>query len=73
MSREWRLYVADMNAPEKGRRYLLRPGDTAIVRTGSHAAFKKIAAKVLANMPKPKKGASIVRELHRLRLRGGRI
>lgn len=62
-----------MNAPEKGKRYLLRPDDTAIIRTGSHAAFKKIAAEILANRPKPKKGASIVRELRALRLRGGRI
>ena len=62
-----------MNAPEKGKRYLLRAGDTAVFRSGSHEKFKKIAAEVLANMPKPKKGESIVRELRQLRLRGGRF
>ncbi len=34
--------------------------------------FRKIAAKVLANMPKPRKGESIVRELNESRHRGGR-
>ena len=62
-----------MNAPEKGKRYLLRPGDSAIVRTGSHAAFKKIAAEVWANVPKPKKGASIMREINESRHRGGKL
>jgi len=60
-----------MNAPEKGRRDVLRAGDTAIVRTGSHAEFKKISAEALANLPKPKKGESVLRELNRLRVRGG--
>ncbi|MBI3372173.1 MAG: hypothetical protein HY017_10515 [Betaproteobacteria bacterium] len=57
--------------PNKSRRYMLRVGDTAIVRTGSHEKFRKIAAEVLANPPKPKKGESIVRELNELRHRGG--
>lgn len=62
-----------MNAPEKGRRYILCVDDTAIIRSGSHEKFKKIAAEVLAHLPKPKKGESIVRELRELRLRGGRL
>jgi hypothetical protein len=63
----------NMNAPEKGRRYLLRVGDTAIFRSGSAAEFKRISAEVLMHMPKPKKGASIMRELNELRLRGGKL
>jgi hypothetical protein len=63
----------DMNAPEKGRRHLLRAGDTAIVRSGSVENFKKIAAEVRANLPKPKKGESIMRELNESRLRGGKL
>ncbi len=62
-----------MNAPEKGRRYMLRAVDKAIVRSGSIEEFRKIAAEVRANIPKPKRGESIVRELHQLRLRGGRF
>jgi virulence-associated protein VagC len=34
--------------------------------------FRKIAAEVLARMPKPRKGASVVRELQIARLRGRR-
>jgi hypothetical protein len=62
-----------MNAPEKGRRHLLRAGDTAFVRSGSVEKFKKIAAEVRANLPKPKKGESIMRELNESRLRGGKL
>ena len=63
----------DMNAPEKGRRYVLRVGDTAVFRSGSAEAFKKISAEVLANRPKSKKGESIMRELNESRLRGGKL
>jgi hypothetical protein len=62
-----------MNAPEKGRRYVLRAGDTAVLRSGSAEAFRKISAEVLANRPKPKKGESIMRELNESRLRGGKL
>jgi len=67
-----------MNAPEKRRRELgnveiVREGDTLIMRRiVDPVKFRKIAAKVLANMPKPKKGESIVRELNESRHRGGR-
>lgn len=58
-----------MNAPEKGKRHLLREGAPAILRSGSHAAFRKIAGEVLANMPALKKGASVLRGLQRSRQR----
>ena len=67
-----------MNAPGKRRRELgnveiVREGDTLIMRRiVDPVKFRKIAAKVLANMPKPKKGESIVRELNESRHRGGR-
>lgn len=43
----------------------------ASIRSGSRAAFRRIAAEILANMPRSKKGASVVRELKKLRTRGG--
>jgi hypothetical protein len=67
-----------MNAPEKHRRELgkveiVREGDTLIMRrVVDTVKFRKIADKVLANRPRPKKGASIVRELNESRHRGGR-
>ena len=70
---------SDMNAPEKRRRRelgnveIVREGDTLIMRRiVDPVKFRKIAAKVLAHMPKPKKGESIVRELDESRHRGGR-
>lgn len=69
-----------MNAPEK-RRYrgterdieIVRDGDTLIMRrVVDWPKWRRLAAEVLADMPKPRKGASIMRELNRSRLRGGR-
>lgn len=63
-----------MNAPEKPRRRprVVREGETLVVRhPGDPVKFRRIAAKVLANL-KPRKGVSVVRELARSRLRGGR-
>lgn len=69
-----------MNAPEK-RRYrgterdieIVRNGDTLIMRrVVDWPKWRRLAAEVLADMPKPRKGASIMRELNRSRLRGGR-
>lgn len=69
-----------MNAPEKRRLRdvdpgieMVRAGDTLIVRrVVDWPKFRRLAAEVLANMPKPKKGTNIVRELRRSRLRGVR-
>lgn len=67
-----------MNAPEKHRRELgkveiVREGDTLIMRRiVDTEKFRKIADKVLANRPKLRRGASIVRELNESRHRGGR-
>lgn len=53
---------------------ILREGDTIIMRRVVDAAkFRRIADKVLAHRPKPKKGESIVRELSESRLRGGKL
>ena len=69
-----------LNAPEK-RRYrgterdieIVRNGDTLIMRrVVDWPKWRRLAAEVLADMPKPRKGASIMRELNRSRLRGGR-
>ncbi len=65
---------------ELGNVEIVREGDTLIMRRSvDPVKFRKIAAKVLANMPKPKKGESIVRELNEVaatllkRLRAGRL
>ena len=69
-----------MNAPEK-RRYrgtgreieIVRDGDTLIMRrVVDWPKWRRLAAEVLANMPKPRKDASIMLDLNRSRLRGGR-
>jgi hypothetical protein len=53
-----------MNKPER-----IAPRESAplIVHSGNLKEFRKIAARVRANIPKSKKGASVVRELHKLR------
>ena len=69
-----------VNAPEKRRHRgaerdieIVREGNTLIMRrVVDWPKFRRLAAEVLANMPKPKKGASIMRDLNRSRLRGGR-
>ena len=67
-----------MNKPEKLTFHppkgveVLQEGDAIVLRNIVDVkAFRKIAAKVLANRPKPQKGESVVRELHASRLRGG--
>ena len=70
----------NVNAPEKRRPRgadpgleITREGDTLVMRrVVDWPKFRRIAAEVLAHMPKPKKGANIVRDLNRSRLRGGR-
>lgn len=70
----------NVNAPEKRRQRsadprleITREGDTLVMRrVVDWTKFRRIADEVLAHMPKPKKGASIVRDLNRSRLRGGR-
>lgn len=66
-----------MNAPEQRRRRrakeAVRDPYTAVMRTGSLRAFRRIAGEVRAKFPKPKKGESIARELNELRLRGGKL
>lgn len=53
---------------------ILHEGDTIIMRRVVDAAkFRRIADKVLANLPRPKKGESIVRQLNESRLRGGKL
>lgn len=53
---------------------IVREGDAIIMRRIVDAAkFRRIADKVLAHRPKPRKGASIVRELSESRLRGGKL
>ena len=69
-----------MNEPEKLRLRgapdnveIVHQGDTIVMRRiVDSVKFRKIAAKVLANMPKPMKGESIVRELNESRHRGGK-
>ena len=69
-----------MNKPEKLRLRgapdnveIVHQGDTIVMRRiVDSVKFRKIAAKVLANMPKPMKGESIVRELNESRHRGGK-
>lgn len=60
-----------MGAPEKRR--VLQPETPLSVVTGSHARFRALAPGVRAHMPKPRKGASVVRELRRLRSRGSAL
>ncbi len=67
-----------MNKPEKFTFHppkgveALQEGEAIILRNIVDVkAFRKIAAKVLANRPKPKKGESILRDLAESRLRGG--
>lgn len=69
-----------MNAPEK-RRFLagdrsvevIHHGDSIILRRVVDVGkFRTAAAAVLAHMPKPKKGASVLRELEKSRLHRGR-
>lgn len=53
---------------------ILRQGDTIIMRKiVDPERFRRAAASVLKHAPKPKKGESIMRELNRSRLRGGRL
>lgn len=69
-----------MNKPEKIKLRDVPPGVEVVQEGGSIVLrrivgvkkFRKIADKVLANRPKPKKGASIVRELNESRHRGRR-
>ncbi len=68
-----------MNKPEKLTFHppkgveVVQGGDTIILRNILDVkAFRRIARKVLANPPKPKKGESVVRELHESRRGGGR-
>ena len=69
-----------MNKPEKLRLRgapdnveIVHQGDTIVMRRiVDSVKFRKIAAKVLANMPEPMKGESIVRELNESRHRGGK-
>ena len=71
---------SSMNKPEKLRLRgapdnveIVHQGDTIVMRRiVDSVKFRKIAAKVLANMPKPMKGESIVRELNESRHRGGK-
>ncbi len=51
---------------------MLREGESLVIRhPGDPVKFRRIAAKMLANL-KPRKGVSVLRELARSRLRGGR-
>ena len=68
---------SSMNAPEK-RRFLpadgsievIHEGDSIILRRVVDAAkFRAAADAVLAQVPKPRKGASVLRELERSRAR----
>jgi len=56
---------SDMNALDARRETLI------IRRIMDTVKIRKIAAKILAHMPKPKKGESIVHELNESRHRGG--
>ena len=69
-----------VNKPEKIKLRDVPPGTEVVQEGGSIVLrrivdvkkFRKIADKVLANRPKLKKGASIVRELNESRHRGRR-
>jgi hypothetical protein len=63
-----------MNAPERRRRKHARKEERqAVLRTGSLRAFRRVAEEIAANLPEPRKGESIMRELAELRLRGGKF
>lgn len=51
---------------------VIHEGDTIILRTiVDPAKVRRAMDSILKHMPKPKKGESILRELNRLRIRGG--
>jgi hypothetical protein len=69
-----------MNKPEKlklrdvpeGCEVVNEGGAIILRRIVDARKFRRIAADVLAHMPPPKKGASVLRELEKSRLRRGR-